>query len=361
MASTPDDAANLAKGIRSIFVDAENLILAKIAATLNKGIDEPEWATQRLAELQGLLVQVDRILSNLAKGVPGAVEAALALAYDGGAAAISAELTAAGIVGVTTGTTAAPANGVAALVAATVVTQPEQFFQIRRAASDLYQQVITRTTAQVALGVVTRREASRSALVQLAAHGVTSFVDKSNRRWDMGSYNEMAVRSSAMNAMLQGTMDRLQGSGHDLVIVNDAPEECKLCRPFEGKVLSLSGKSRGDTLKDGVKVYATLSAARSAGLFHNNCRHSFSLYIPGITKRKPAVPDPEGNALREKQRAYERRIRELKRRDAIDQQLGGPEAVTSRTKLRAKQSEFKAWREDNDRKNLSYRTNVTAR
>ena len=360
MVLRPDDAANLAKSVREIFVDAENLILARIAAAVGQGLDSPDWAEQKLAGLQGLMAQVDQILLDLANNVPGATEKALQFAYNRGIAAISTEIAGTGL-GAAAFAEVAPSNGLAALVTATVASQPEQFFQIRRAAADIYQQVITRTTAQVTLGVLTRREASRAALVDLAKGGVTSFRDKSGRRWDMASYSEMAVRSSAMNAMLQGSMDRMQEFGNDLVIVDDAPEECKLCRPFEGRVLSLSGKSRGQTLKDGVKVYATLNAARSAGLFHNNCRHSFSLYIPGITKRKPAVADPEGNKLREQQRRFERRIRELKRQDAIDQELGGPDALTSRTKLRAKQSEFKAWREANGRKNLSYRTNVTAR
>jgi hypothetical protein len=35
--------------------------------------------------------------------------------------------------------------------------------------------------------------------------------------------------------------------------------------------------------------------------------------------------------------------------------------VRARAKLRAKQQEFTAWREDNSRKNLSYRTSLTVR
>lgn len=360
MALRPDDAANLAKSVREIFVEGENLILSRIAAAVAKGLDSPDWAEQKLAGLQTLLAEIDQIITDLANNVPGATEKALQFAYNRGIAAMSAEIAQTGI-GAAAFAEIQPSSGLAALIVSTVASQPEQFFQIRRAASDMYQQVITRTTAQVTLGVLTRREASRAALLELAKGGVTSFRDRSGRRWDMGTYNEMAVRSSSMNAMLQGSMDRMKEFGHDLVIVSDAPEECKLCRPFEGRVLSLAGESRGKKLSDGVSVYGTLSAAKSAGLFHNNCRHSFSLYLPGVTKREPAKPDPEGNKLREQQRAFERRIRELKRLDSIEQELGGPGAVTARAKLRAKQSEFKDWREANGRKDLSYRTNITSR
>jgi hypothetical protein len=134
-----------------------------------------------------------------------------------------------------------------------------------------------------------------------------------------------------------------------------------VCRPFEGKVLSLSGRTTG-RLKDGKAVVASLAQAKSAGLFHNNCRHSHSIYLPGITKGPGKdTADPTGDALRQKQRAYERRVRELKRADAIAQEFGGPQATQARAKLRAKQSEFTAWREANDRKNLAYRTSLTAR
>lgn len=360
MVMRPDDAAGLAKGVREIFVEAENILLQKIAGQLAKGLDDPAWAEQKLLNIRALLIEVDKVIADLAAGVPGAVARALQFAYQRGIAAASAEAAAAGL-GAAAFTEVQPTGAVAALVTATVASQPEQMFQIRRAVVDIYQQVITQTTAQVNAGVLTRREASKAALVKLAGQGVTTFVDTAGRRWDMGSYNEMAVRTSAMNSMLQGTTDRLGELGLDLVIVSDAPEECKLCRPFEGKVLSMSGRRDGDRLKDGVRVSDSLAGAKSAGLFHPNCRHSFSMYLPGITKRQPPVADPAGDALRQQQRAFERRVRELKRADALAFEFGGPEAAAARAKLRAKQAEFKDWREANGRKDLAYRTSLTSR
>jgi hypothetical protein len=81
------------------------------------------------------------------------------------------------------------------------------------------------------------------------------------------------MRSSTANAMLQGHTDRITELGIDTVIVSDAVEECKICRPFEGRVLSLSGRTTG-RLKDGRTVMCSLAEAKAKGLFHNNCRHS---------------------------------------------------------------------------------------
>lgn len=44
-----------------------------------------------------------------------------------------------------------------------------------------------------------------------------------------------------------------------------------MCAPWNGKVLSLTGQTPG---------YPTLEEAEGAGLFHPNCRHASSLYIP---------------------------------------------------------------------------------
>jgi hypothetical protein len=177
----------------------------------------------------------------------------------------------------------------------------------------------------------------------------------------MASYAEMAARTSASQAMLQGHTDRIQELGVDTVIVSNAPEECKVCRPYEGKVLSLSGRTTG-RLKDGKTVVASLSEAKRAGLYHPNCRHSHSIYLPGITKGPGRdTADPAGDALRQQQRAFERRVRELKRADAVAQEFGGLEATKARATLRAKQAEFRDWREANDRKDLSYRTSLKSR
>lgn len=360
MAIRPDDAAVLAKEIRELFSEAETLLLQRIARRLANGLEEPGWAEAKLLTIQALQREATAILADLDKGLPGAVERAMGLAYNRGIATAGAELTKAGLVHAAFAEVQ-PTSAVAAMVSETLArTRPMQF-QVRRFVSDIYQQVVTQTTAQTTLGTVTRREASRMILTRLASAGVTGFRDTAGRQWALPTYAEMAARTSASNAMLQGHTDRLQELGVDTVIVSDAPEECSICRPFEGKVLSLSGMTTG-RLKDGKTVVASLAKAKSAGLYHPNCRHSHSIYLPGITKGPGRdTADPKGDALRQQQRAYERRIRELKRADIIAQEFGGPAAVQARQKLRSKQAEMKAWIEANDRKTLPYRTSLTAR
>lgn len=359
MTIRPDDAAVLAKELRELFSEAETTLLQRIARSLAKGADKPGWAETKLLSIQALQREAATILADLEKGAPGAVERAVGMAYNRGIATAGGELTAAGLAHAAFAEVQ-PTGAVAAIVSETMARLTPMSFQVRRAVTDIYQQVVTQTTAQTTLGTVTRREASRMVLTRLGQQGITGFTDVAGRKWNLASYAEMAMRSSTANAMLQGHTDRITELGIDTVIVSDAPEECRICRPFEGKVLSLSGRTTG-RLTDGKTVVASLAEAKGKGLYHNNCRHSHSIYLPGITKPFKDTADPKGDALRQKQRAYERRIRELKRADAIAQEFGGPAATQARVKLRAKQAEMKDWIEANDRKTLPYRTSLKAR
>ncbi len=122
----------------------------------------------------------------------------------------------------------------------------------------------------------------------------------------------MATRTATGRAAVDGHTDRLQANGHDLIIVSNAPQECDLCRPFEGKVLSISGAPR----IDGVQPMTTLADARRRGLFHPNCRHSTALYLPGVTRPMIDTADPRGDRDRQQLRYLKRQVRSWKRRQA---------------------------------------------
>lgn len=196
---------------------------------------------------------------------------------------------------------------------------------ILRDTEDAYRAVQAESAARVASGAFTRREAAQAAWQRLVDRGVTSFTDKAGRRWALSSYAEMVTRTNASRAAVEAQNDRLLGRGIRLVFVADVTQECRLCRPFEGRVLSIgegatSGKMRlPHALKDGetveVDVAATLEAARRAGLHHPNCRHSVSGYLPGVSKLpKQPTGDPKGDTARQRQREIERNIRKHKAR-----------------------------------------------
>jgi hypothetical protein len=349
---SPDLAANLARETLAIYLDAEDRILAKVARRLARGINEPGWAEAKLLEVQQLRRESQAIMDAATGRSDAAIFAAVRAAYSRGMIVAGADIGAR----VTFGKTAE--HAVAAIARATQERMVPARLRIVRFATDIYSAVLQQTAAAVTVGVDTRREASARMLTHLTSRGVTGFVDKVGRGWDLGSYTEMAVRTAAAQAAVQGHVDQLQAAGRDLVQVSNAPEECELCRPWEGKVLALSSASLGEPVAGQNGVRFTLAQAEAAGLFHPNCRHSVGAFIPGVTPPIYDTADPKGNALRVHQRAYERRIRELKRRQTVQLPLDPRAARLTGAKLRAKQAEFKAWREANGRKNLAYRTQV---
>lgn len=358
----PDDARMFAQGLRDIYADAEARILTTLADRVGRGLDRPDWLDTRLAAQRALLRDVDRLLADLDDQVPGAVQRAVDLAYNRGVATAAAEAGAAGVPGELFGSIRQ--TGAEAVIArAAIDPLGGMRYQIRRAIPDIFDKVTQAAAAEVLTGTSTRRDASARMLARLTKDGIKGFVDRSGREWEMGAYAEMATRSATMNAALQGHTDRLVSYGVDTIMVSDAPEECRVCRPWEGRVLSLSGSTSG-RLSDGVTIAGTLAEARSAGLYHPGCRHSHSIYIPGVTKRQTRTADPQGDELRQAQRAKERAIRRTKRQVIAQEGVAGKQsagAVAARSQLRRQQVEFQAWREEHDRKNLSYRTNIKTR
>jgi len=90
------------------------------------------------------------------------------------------------------------------------------------------------------------------------------------------------ARTTTMEAHLQGTANRLVEQGHDLVKVSTHRGACELCQPWQGKILSITGKTEG---------YPTLEEAKAAGLFHPNCRHAYGLYID-LEKEIKEIEEP---------------------------------------------------------------------
>lgn len=193
---------------------------------------------------------------------------------------------------------------------------------------DAYQEVVAlQSAAPVLAGIDTRRTGSIEAWNRLLDRGITGFVDARGRNWQLSTYVEMATRTATMGAAIEAHNDQLTAVGIKLVRVSDVAGECPLCRPWEGKILTLTGTG-ARTLEvphatdDGtvrVEVAGSLADARAAGLFHPQCRHSISAYLPGLTSALPTAgktEDPDGNAARVELRSLERQARRARLREA---------------------------------------------
>ena len=276
MPTSPAAWEAAAVALRRIYADAETRLLERIARRLERGIDEdPFWAEQKLQEVRYVQREIEELVTRLERESRREIETAIVEAYEGGALEAARDLAEVVDRPLREVVRVSRLGAVESIVEEAVTQVRSTHLRILRVADDIYRRTIAEATARAATGAMTRREAAQMALNRFADAGITGFIDRAGRRWDIASYAEMATRTATGRAAIQGHIDRLQANGYDLVIVSDSPDECPLCRPWEGRVLSLSGATPG---------YPTLAEAQGSGLFHANCTHSVSAYIPGLTR-----------------------------------------------------------------------------
>lgn len=362
---SPQDFEHLVKHLAEAFREAEIEILEKIARTLDKGSDDPAiWQQQKLADLRKNQVIISQIIKKLTELSDQEIAKILSKSYIGGLLSADSDLVDAGqdlleeLVEVdldeVTGIDAVRMFGGTHTEALAVMIGEAQglihneLWHILRSTNDKYRKIIAETSRLATMGVDTRRQATQKAIIKFAQNGIATFTDKRGRNWDIASYAEMATRASTGNAAIQGSINRLAQHGYDLVIVSDHAEECERCRPWERKVLSISGTH---------PRYKSVRDARSAGLFHPGCGHVLGAYFPGITKPpRGRTADPRGYENRQKQRELERMVRKWKKREAIA--ITDEEKAKSRAKIREYQGKLREFTKEAGRPRDYWREQV---
>lgn len=359
-APDPELAQRVARNVQLVYSDAAAEMLEKVAKRLAQGVTEPGWAEAKLADIGRLRAELGASMKNLDAKAVTAMAQAVTDSFVAGGEGAGVELGG--------GFTRNSGRALNALIREAIGGVAAGQQSILRAVMDDYRQIVALSSTRITIGTQTRLQAAQKALDEFAARGIRGFRDSAGRNWEIESYAEMATRTASGRAAVAGGLDRLQDRGHDLVIVSNAPEECSICRRWEGKVLSISGSSQGDA-GDGVHVAATVSEAEGAGLLHANCRHNLSAYVPGLTRVPTHTADPDGDRQRQTQRRLERGVRVAKRRVAaqkgfVEQLRQGDGTVPpeAQAALRRAQAEQKAatarlvtFVDENDRKRLRYR------
>jgi hypothetical protein len=182
-------------------------------------------------------------------------------------------------------------------------------------------QVTEQPVHAIAAGLLdkaTPAEAQAQAWRDLTAKGVTGFTDSAGRQWSLATYVEMAVRTATQRAYNASHKDRYDRAGLIYYTISTSGRPCPLCAPWEGRVLSDGGAAEitEPSVKTGdpvtFHVDATVEEATAAGLFHPNCRHVLTPFLPGATILKASAwTDADEAAYKATQRLryLERRVR----------------------------------------------------
>ncbi len=313
-------AEDLAGTLVALYDDAAVRIAQEVARQLRRNAGDVS-APAKLGAINDLRNATRRIVARLDADTTGTAHQAIVLAWQrGGNAALDELKRYLDPTEMAALRQALPgAEAINVLVKALVTTLRGTHLQVLRWPLDAYREVIARTAlTPVLMGTKSRLAAAQTAWDQFLSRGITGFVDKSGRRWQLASYVEMATRTGVAQAAIEAHNDRLNAAGVDLRLISDSPQECIRCRPWEGKVLATSGPPGARTIERQsmvsdkmltIEIAGTLDEAIDAGLFHPNCRHNSNGFLPGATKPITNTEDPEGDAARQKLRQLERNVR----------------------------------------------------
>lgn len=334
-----DLAGDIARSVVDLYAGLEAQLLQQVAARFATGLPEQQSVADQLAVIRELQ---DRAQALLRTGVPAdlatrVVEAAAA----SGTAAAAEQL---GLFGGVRRITDVTDSAVSTLgliaqdlhnaftgVHLRILRYPVDAAGVYLG-TDVYQQVVASTVgARTVLGTSTDDVRKRT-LEEFLSRGVTGFVDRSGRRWTLGAYTEMAVRTATQRAYTEASVHRMSRAGLRAVSILGNNDACPMCAPWFGKVLSIDGTPAGlyefdhsfelgQTVE--VRIAATLEEARAQGLMHPNCACTAAGYQPGFPVATSAPGyDPEAEAAAIRQRELERGIRELKRKLAAAEGMG---------------------------------------
>ena len=161
---------------------------------------------------------------------------------------------------------------------------------VGRRVDDVFRTVALEHAKGSVIGYQTTNQVAKRIREDLAERGITGFRDKAGHDWDMRRYAKVLAQETTNQSFRQGTINRFQEKGHDLIRISTHSGSCPKCTPWEGRTLSLSGTDSD---------YPSLDEAKGAGLFHVSCLHVVSLAPEEKDRFIGRLQGKEGEAARQ--------------------------------------------------------------
>lgn len=217
-----------------------------------------------------------------------------------------------------------------------------------------YRRMLDKSLLQVATGAFSFDESVNRTIREMAESGLRYIEYNSESGRTTMTELDVAVRRNVRTGISQmaGKVmeENLRNSDTDLVITSQHMGSRPEHAGWQNKIFSFSGSSkRYPSLEEGTG-YGTVT-----GLMGANCSHNFYPYWPGISVKEPDMKEPDPVEINgrqytyyqatQKQRAYERKLRALKREALIQENSGGDPAKVRelRNKARAVSKEYNSF------------------
>lgn len=222
--------------------------------------------------------------------------------------------------------------------------------------------ILNSNTAAVVSGAESRTKAVRTTIHEMAQKGIPAFVDKSGREWSPEAYVNMDIRATVKNTALEAEFSTMDSLGQDVFEVSSHPGSRPKCRPWQGKLISRSGKTTEITDINGRKhkviPLSQTSFGEPDGLFGINCGHRPRGVSDGLFRKSEVeYDDDEDKALYHKvckQRELERKVRKSKTEADMLEAAGDTEGAKEVRRRMAEQN--KALRSYCEGNGLKYRS-----
>ena len=352
----------LEEKVERIYIDMENELLLNIAKKLSVGkpmeIDQwdaeknrplegsgnvNEWQLQRLKELNGLNEENAKIIAKYSGKTIEEVERIFARAQEIGMTrdeALIEKGVQLGILNEINPDSERPiVEGILSNAVQEVLTTfNKQNNSLLVSAGEEYRDIVNKVSSQVLSGTKTTNKAMQEAVSELAQRGLTGFTAKNGARWSSEAYTKMVIRTNTQNTINRIQDERIQACGGDFIEISSHSGARPLCSQDQGQVFSLSGYSGYIEDLDGGKVkvrpWSSSTYGKPAGILGINCRHSRYMFVPGLSKKREMdftkAENDEIYIESQKQRLYERTIRNKKREIAMLKQTGAEPSYVKR-------------------------------
>ena len=353
---------DLEEQVERIYIDMENELLLNIAKKLSAGkpmeIDKwdevnqqplvgsgevNEWQLQRLKELNGLNEENAKIIAKYSGKTVEEVNKVFDRAREIGMTrdeTLIQEGIKLGILNaIEPDTEELLVRGILSNAVEEILTTfNKQNNSLLASAGDEYRDIVNKVSSQVLSGTKTTNKAMQEAVSQLAEKGLTGFTARNGARWNPEGYTKMVIRTNTQNTINRIQDERIQACGGDFIEISSHSGARPLCSQDQGQVFSLSGYSGYIEDLDGgrvkVRPWSDSSYGEPAGILGINCRHSRYMFVPGLSKKREMdftkAENDEIYIESQKQRLYERTIRNKKREIAMLKQTGAEPSYIKR-------------------------------
>lgn len=201
-------------------------------------------------------------------------------------------------------------------------------FEYGTVTTQMYNDIINKTTAAFNSGLFTFDEALERTIQEWAQKGIRSaFTDKGGHSWSLERYVRTVLKSTLSNTYDQLRKDRMAEYGVHTVVVTSHMGARPACSKIQGNVVdlreSVPSNSEYKSIYDPFwqAEYGTPGGHRGV-----NCNHLHIPFIPGVNENNQPHYDQKENEkvaeLTKKQRMYERQIVKFKKNQMVADALG---------------------------------------